>query len=897
MFEATAPFAFFDYFRVPYTLAGTGEGPQVPEGWAALWLAGQPDRALLWPAIDGPPFATAGAGRYRLNRSTIFGHVLGGPAVEELLGGLGSRWRSVAPILDGRGRAVASVRRDAGGSVLLPFDPGEVMWRYWSEGYRDVERSALAAGARAAALRAYYLARPLLPRAAQILLRQAFAKIQGAPSFPAWPVETSLHDLYDWLFDLVASFAGAPVPCIDVWPDGHTWALVLTHDVEAKGGYARMERLREVERAAGYRSSWNFVPLREPATERYEVGDDVLRGLADECCEVGVHGLRHDGRDLASLEGLRERLPAIRSYAERWGAQGFRSPATQRSWDWMPLLGFSYDSSFSDSDPYEPTPGGSCSLYPFFDEGMVELPITLPQDHTVFTILRHADAALWLNKAAHVRAAGGMALVLTHPDYADDANMVEGYGRLLETYREDPEAWRALPREVDEWWRARAASSLEETATGWVVKGPATGRGRVRLREPAGAEGGEVPADPAVAAAHVLVVVENVPAAIDTRLRKQIDSLLAAGHTLSIVTRRDPSNERYRGDARVRLYEYPSPPEVSGLAGYAMEYAASFLAASVLCVRALARDRVDVVQFCQPPDIYFPLAALLRAAGYAVLLDQRDLLPELFRARYGRADGRVLRVLRLLERLSYRGADRVVVVNDYLRERALEHGVDPARVTIVRNGPVLARVGDTRPDPALRRGHAFLCCWAGKMGRQDRLDILLGAIRSYVHDLGRTDCQFAILGDGECLEETKAAAREMGIDEWITFTDWVEEAEVFRYLATADLGLDSSLQEEVSPVKALEYMAHGLPLVAFDLRETRSIAEGAAAFAPPGDAGELASVVDDLLHHPPRRAALGRAGRERVRDGLGWERQARGYLEVVLDLTRRRRARRVRSRS
>ncbi len=893
MFEATAPFAFFDYFRVPYTLAGTGPRPSVPPGWAALWPSGQGDggRALLWPTIDGPPYATTGAGRYRLNRSTIFGHVVADGAAQ---GPAGPGWLPVAPILDGRGRAVASVRRDADGSVVLPFDPGEVMWRYWSEGYRDVDRSAVASGARAAALRAYYLARPLLPRRVQIGLRQAFARVQGAPSFPAWPVETSLHDLYDWLFDLVGSLAGAPVPCIDPWPDGHTWALVLTHDVEAKGGYARMDRLRDVERAAGYRSSWNFVPLREPADERYEVTEDVLRGLRDEGCEVGVHGLRHDGRDLASLDALRERLPAIRSYAERWGAVGFRSPATQRSWDLMPLLGFSYDSSFSDSDPYEPTPGGSCSLYPFFDADMVELPITLPQDHTVFTILRRRDATLWLTKAEHVRAAGGMALVLTHPDYADDERMVAAYRLLLQTHRNDPAAWRALPREVDAWWRERAASSLEETPTGWVVRGPASGRGRVRLREP----GGDADADAdAGAGGHVLVVVENVPAAIDTRLRKQIDSLLASGHTLSIVTRRDPANARYRSDARIRVYEYPSPPEPAGLLGYAAEYAVSFLAAAALSARVLLRERVDVVQFCQPPDIYFPLAALARRLGYAVLLDQRDLLPELFRARYGRADARVLRALRLLERLSYRGADRVVVVNDYLRERALEHGVDPARVTIVRNGPVLARVGLEHADPALRRERAFLCCWAGKMGRQDRLDILLDAIRAYVHDLGRTDCQFAILGDGECLEETKASARDLGIDAWITFTGWVEEAEVFRYLTTADLGLDSSLQQEVSPVKALEYMAHGLPVVAFDLRETRAIAKGAAAFAPPGDAGALAGVIDDLLHDPARRETLGCAGRERVREGLGWERQAAGYLDVVLDLTRRRRARLVRSRS
>jgi hypothetical protein len=496
VFEATAPFAFFDYFRVPYRVVSTP--PSVPAGYAALWTTQTGASAgpkLVWPSSGGRATDVSAPGRYVVEGITIFGGVLPDTSARRLLEPLGGGWTVIAPILDGDGRHVASVRRDREGDVFIPFDPAEVMWRYWSERYQDIERSAAAAKLRAAVLRAYYLGRPLLPRSLQIRLRQAFAKAQGVPAFPRWPVETSLHDLYDWLFELVASFAGAPVPWIDVWPDGHSWSVVLTHDVEAKGGYERIPLLRDVERAAGYRSSWNFVPLREPREERYEVGADVLVRLDEEGCEVGVHGLHHDGRDLASLATLRKRLPTIRVFAERWGAVGFRAPATQRDWDWMPLLGFSYDSSFADSDPYEPTPGGCCSLYPFFNEGMVELPITLPQDHTVYTILERTDATLWLTKAEHIRARGGMALVLTHPDYADDANMVDAYRGLLDAHRDDPSAWRALPREVDAWWRDRAASWIEEDAEGWAVRGPAAARGRVRLHAPARprAAGAEVP--------------------------------------------------------------------------------------------------------------------------------------------------------------------------------------------------------------------------------------------------------------------------------------------------------------------------------------------------------------------------------------------------------------------
>ena len=221
--------------------------------------------------------------------------------------------------------------------------------------------------------------------------------------------------------------------------------MVLTHDVEARAGYENLELLRDPEREAGLRSSWNFVPLRVPEQDRYEVSEAVLGMLADEGCEVGVHGLHHDGHDLASLAMLRERLPAIRTFADRWGAVGFRAPATQRAWAWMPLLGFDYDSSSPDSDPYEPTAGGCCSWLPFFNGAMVELPITLPQDHTLFSILGHRDGLVWIDKLHMIRERGGMALVLSHPDYARDPVLLEAYRALLALVAADEGAWHALP--------------------------------------------------------------------------------------------------------------------------------------------------------------------------------------------------------------------------------------------------------------------------------------------------------------------------------------------------------------------------------------------------------------------------------------------------------------------
>jgi glycosyltransferase involved in cell wall biosynthesis len=396
------------------------------------------------------------------------------------------------------------------------------------------------------------------------------------------------------------------------------------------------------------------------------------------------------------------------------------------------------------------------------------------------------------------------------------------------------------------------------------------------------ARGRRKPSAPAARrATHVLLVVENVALGIDIRVRKQVRDLLTAGYCVSVITRSARENDEYRLLPGLTVLEYPSPPEPRSLPGYVREYAMSFAWAAVHSGIARLRSRIDVLQLCQPPDIYFPLARLHKLLGAAIVVDQRDLMPELFAMRQNRGLRGVTVVLRWLERRTQRIADETICVNDYLRERLIDAGATPDRVTIVRNGPVLARVQRAVPDESLRRDRSFLCCWAGKMGRQDRLDLVLGVIHHVVYELRARDITFVILGDGECLAEARALSSQLGLDPWVSFTGWVPESAVFSCFATADLGIDASLQEEVSPVKVMEYMAFGVPFVSFDLQETRRVGAGAGALVAPGDVSALARELVAVLGDPERRAEMARIGRERVSHDLAWEHQATRYLEVV----------------
>jgi glycosyltransferase involved in cell wall biosynthesis len=345
---------------------------------------------------------------------------------------------------------------------------------------------------------------------------------------------------------------------------------------------------------------------------------------------------------------------------------------------------------------------------------------------------------------------------------------------------------------------------------------------------------------------------------------------------------RDADNAPYRSRPGIRLLEYPAPAQPSGAVGYAREYAQAFLWAAYHLTRVRLRDRIDVLHLCQPPDVYFPLAWVLRWTGTRVVVDQRDLMPELLGDRYDEPPVLMLKGLHWLERRTQGVAHTSITVNGYLRERLVAAGARPEDVAVVRNGPVLSRVELAVSDPALRGEHRHLVCWAGKMGRQDRLELLVRVAEKVVREHGREDCGFVVLGDGECLDEMRALTRELGLERWVTFPGWLPEADVFAHLATADLGIDTSMQVEVSPVKVMEYMALGLPVVCFDLPESRPLGEGAGVFVEPGDVDALAASVVALLDDDVERERLGVEGRRRITEELAWERQTAVYRRAVV---------------
>jgi glycosyltransferase involved in cell wall biosynthesis len=383
-----------------------------------------------------------------------------------------------------------------------------------------------------------------------------------------------------------------------------------------------------------------------------------------------------------------------------------------------------------------------------------------------------------------------------------------------------------------------------------------------------------------------LVIIENVPLARDPRARRQVEALASHGYDVTVICRRDHRNRDYADSVGVTVHEFPAPPETGHKIGFFVEYGFALLASFVLSLRVAARGGLDAMQIGNPPDAQFLLALPFKPFGCSLIVDQRDLSPEVYADRYGTDEGLLFRLLHILERRAWRSADHVFTVNRSLVDTIVERGgISRSSVTVVGNGPHRNRVAHARPE--LKRGRQFLLMWLGKMGPQDHVDLALAAAQHIVQTLGRTDCQFAFIGDGEEQAALQRAAHEQGLDDFVTFTGFLEEPRYLEYLATADLALDSNLQQEVTPVKGMEYMSFGVPMVAFDLCETRRMGGESATYVEPGDAVALASSIVDLLDDSKRRATMGAIGRARIEDDLAWEHQRTRYLDVYDAMLRR----------
>ena len=304
--------------------------------------------------------------------------------------------------------------------------------------------------------RIYFNLRPFVPQLLRTALRRRIASRFRRQLGDIWPIKSG-SEL-------------AP-PAWPGWAGGKQFAVVLTHDVEGERGLDRVQSLARLEMDTGFRSSFNFIPEGS-----YRLTKSLREWLVEHGFEIGVHDLRHDGKLYSSRGRFMRRADRINRYLREWGAVGFRSGFMFRNLEWIHQLDIEYDASTFDTDPFEPQPAGRNTIFPIWvpqpatshlyratfskNGGYVELPYTLPQDFTLFLLLRERSIDVWKKKLDWIVEHGGMVLTNTHPDYMSfngnerDLEFPAKHYRELLDYIESRYSglyWKALPREVAAW--------------------------------------------------------------------------------------------------------------------------------------------------------------------------------------------------------------------------------------------------------------------------------------------------------------------------------------------------------------------------------------------------------------------------------------------------------------
>jgi glycosyltransferase involved in cell wall biosynthesis len=653
------------------------------------------------------------------------------------------------------------------------------------------------------------------------------------------------------------------------WPEDKEFALVLTHDVESEAGLERVRRLAEMEMKWGVRSSFNFIPEGP-----YRAPKDLLQWLVDNDFEVGVHDLHHDGKLYRSGAEFVRKSKRINHYLQDWGATGFRSGFMLNQLDWLHGLNIQYDASTFDTDPFEPQPEGRHTIFPFWvprraaldsassslnhsDNGYVELPYTLPQDSTLFLLLREPTIDIWLRKLDWIAQHKGMALINIHPDYIDfdgksqpdHAYPLSYYGRFLEHARSryGDSFWQPLPRQL-----ASFVAQLQPRPTIFRPK-------------------------------RICMVTHSFYES-DNRVTRYAEALAARGDHVDVVAIRRspdlPKEETIQGVNVFRVHDRFGKTERSKLA-YLWPLLRFLRTSARWMTRNHRRRRYDLVHAHNVPDFIVFAAWYPKLTGARIILDVHDIIPEFFTSKFQMpSEGFVVTSLRWMERVSAALADHVIIANHLWLDKYAARTGTQARCTAFINNVDL---NVFRPRTRQRQDDKLIILFPGGLQWHQGVDIAIRAFKKVKAELPQAE--FHICGEGSAKDSLVDLAAKLELNGSVRFFKPISVRKIAAIMAEADLGVvpkrADSFGNEAYSTKIMEFMAVGVPVVVSNTKVDRHYFDDSVVrFFQSGDADNLARQIIELLRCPESRQTMVARATEYAAHHC-WETCKADYLNLV----------------
>ena len=737
----------------------------------------------------------------------------------------------------------------------------------------------------------YFRLKPLIPRSIRLGVRRSLAVRKLQLVRDTWPIMPGSE---------------RPPKGWPGWPEGKKFAFVLTHDVESAVGLDRVRQLAELEMELGFRSSFNLVPEGD-----YRVTKELRDWLTGNAFEVAVHDIHHDGMLFRSRKDFNQRAPLINHYLKEWDAVGFRSAFMMRRLNWLHDLDIAYDMSTFDTDPFEPQPDGMNTIFPFWTprrsevggpkpevgslnsrlstinhrrSGYVELPYTMPQDSTLFLVLKHGDAEIWERKLKWLCSIEGMVLMNVHPDYIGfsgslrsrnvfPSRLFEDFLRKVSTeYR--GQYWNPKPGELAAWYSQ--ALFVRES------KPLISSRGNP-LPEAKKAT---------LARKHAAVVLYSYYPS-DPRPRRAAEAMIQAGMSVDLFclreTKIEPQRETING---VKVRRLPMAKKRGTKSAYVLQYARFLISCLLILGRQALSKRYDLVHVHNMPDFLAFSALIPKLFGARVILDLHDPMPELMRSMYQLPLNHwLVRTLVWLERRSIAFADLVLTPNTAFRDLFVSRGCRPDKIKIVMNSPQTDLFDPTRfrCEAATRseRNGSFKLMFHGLIAERHGLDTAIYAVARLRKEI--CGLEFHIYGGKTTyMDQMTELVRELSLQETVFYHGSKSQSEIAKALATVDLGIIPNRRNPFTelnmPTRIFENLAMERPVIAPNTKGIRDyFNEKQIVFFEPGNVESLARAIQWVYNHP-------REVQEMVREGRGvlkshtWDAEREHLIENLRDL-------------
>jgi glycosyltransferase involved in cell wall biosynthesis len=368
------------------------------------------------------------------------------------------------------------------------------------------------------------------------------------------------------------------------------------------------------------------------------------------------------------------------------------------------------------------------------------------------------------------------------------------------------------------------------------------------------------------------------PKGASTHVVQFVRGLAGAGHDVTLVTPRAPGlaeEERFEGAHMLRV----GTPGGGNFLARALEFGE----AVADCARA--RGPFDVAHF-RSFWSGLPLTLLAPDLGFRTVFEANSLVSVELPFHYPplRASPTLDRIRRL-ELLTLARADAIVCVSRVTKGFLASLGAASKRIEVIPNG-VDVEAFRGGPPPAVE-GREPVLLYVGTLADWQGIGTLVEALPGI---LAHRPVRLRIVGRGRSRQRKDLAkrVRKLGLEPHVSVEPGVPHHEVPAAIAAADLCLaplsynERNVVQGCCPLKVLEYLACGRPLVASNLPVVRELVrEGRDALLVPPDAPEaLAAAVLRLLSDPRLAARLAARGQRRVREAFTWKRAQKRLLKL-----------------